>query len=46
MPTSTSQSSPVLQPVTAPVAEHAFITPVVRETVRGSAEPASFSSVW
>jgi hypothetical protein len=46
MPTSTSQSSPVPQPVMLSVAGHLFVTPVVRETLRGLGEPASFSSVW
>jgi len=46
MPTSTSQSSPVSKPVTSVVAEHVFVTPIVRETPRGPGEPASLGSVW
>ncbi len=46
MPTSTSQSSPLPQPITSAAAPHVFVTPVVRETPRGLGEPASFSSVW
>jgi hypothetical protein len=45
MPTSTSQSTAVVQPASSP-APHVFATPVVHEIPMGAGEPASYASIW